>query len=54
MKNNRSLLENSEFVIGKGRLLSLDVLRGLTIAAMILVNDAGSWNHIYAPLRHAE
>lgn len=54
MKNNRSLLENSEFVIGKGRLLSLDVLRGLTIAAMILVNDAGSGDYIYAPLRHAK
>lgn len=53
MKNNRNLLENSEFVIGKERLLSLDVLRGLTIAAMILVNDPGSWSHLYAPLQHA-
>ena len=36
-----------------GRLLSLDVFRGLTIAAMLLVNTPGSWSHVYAPLRHA-
>lgn len=36
------------------RLLSLDVFRGLTVAAMILVNNPGSWSHIYAPLEHAE
>jgi len=35
------------------RLLSLDVLRGITIAGMILVNDPGSWGAVYAPLRHA-
>lgn len=35
------------------RLLSLDVFRGLTIAGMILVNNPGSWSHVYAPLRHA-
>jgi predicted acyltransferase len=35
------------------RLLSLDVFRGLTIAAMLLVNNPGSWQHIYAPLEHA-
>jgi predicted acyltransferase len=37
-----------------GRLLSLDVFRGLTVAAMILVNNPGDWGAIYAPLRHAE
>lgn len=36
------------------RLLSVDVMRGLTVAGMILVNNPGSWSHIYAPLRHAE
>lgn len=36
------------------RLLSLDVMRGITIAGMILVNNPGSWGHIYAPLEHAE
>lgn len=35
------------------RLMSIDVLRGLTIALMILVNTPGSWSHIYSPLRHA-
>jgi predicted acyltransferase len=35
------------------RLLSLDVFRGLTIAGMLLVNDPGSWEHIYPPLEHA-
>ncbi|KLT64514.1 acyltransferase family protein [Pedobacter sp. BMA] len=38
----------------KQRLLSLDFFRGLTVAAMILVNNPGSWGHIYAPLEHAE
>lgn len=36
------------------RLLSLDFFRGLTVATMILVNNPGSWSHIYAPLEHAE
>jgi predicted acyltransferase len=36
------------------RLGSLDVFRGATIAAMILVNNAGDWNKTYAPLLHAE
>ncbi len=37
----------------KTRLLSLDVFRGFTVAAMILVNNPGDWGHIYAPLKHA-
>jgi predicted acyltransferase len=36
------------------RLISLDALRGFTIMAMITVNDPGSWDHVYAPLLHAE
>ena len=36
------------------RLLSLDVFRGMTIAAMILVNNPGSWSYVYAPLQHAQ
>ena len=36
------------------RLLSLDFFRGLTIAAMILVNNPGDWSHVYPPLLHAE
>ena len=35
------------------RVLSVDVLRGLTIAFMILVNDPGDWAHVYAQLDHA-
>jgi len=34
------------------RLLALDVFRGITIAGMILVNNPGSWNNVYAPLKH--
>jgi predicted acyltransferase len=36
------------------RLASVDALRGITVAAMLLVNDPGDWGHVYAPLRHAE
>jgi predicted acyltransferase len=35
------------------RVLSIDVLRGVTIAFMILVNDAGDGRHTYAQLDHA-
>ncbi len=35
------------------RLLSLDAFRGATIAAMILVNNPGTWSAIYPQLRHA-
>ena len=35
------------------RLKSLDIIRGITIAGMILVNNPGSWGHIYTPLEHA-
>ena len=44
----------NRFDLPPHRLLSLDAFRGLTIAAMILVNNPGSWAHVYAPLRHAE
>jgi predicted acyltransferase len=37
----------------KPRLLSLDVFRGLTIAAMLVVNNPGTWAAVYPPLRHA-
>ncbi|MDT4968045.1 MAG: hypothetical protein QOJ64_2782 [Acidobacteriota bacterium] len=40
--------------IPSGRVLSLDVFRGLTIAGMILVNNPGTWASIYWPLEHAE
>src|SRR5436190_18461137 len=36
------------------RLVSLDAFRGATIALMVLVNTAGDYRHVYAPLQHAE
>jgi predicted acyltransferase len=36
-----------------GRLVSLDVFRGITIAGMVLVNNPGTWSSIYWPLEHA-
>lgn len=36
------------------RLLAVDILRGITIAGMLLVNNPGTWSHLYAPLSHAE
>jgi hypothetical protein len=36
------------------RVVSLDAFRGLTIAAMVLVNEPGTWSAIYPPLKQAE
>jgi predicted acyltransferase len=36
------------------RIPALDAFRGFTVAAMLLVNNPGSWSAVYAPLRHAE
>jgi predicted acyltransferase len=41
-------------VESKTRLKSLDILRGATIAGMLLVNNAGDWGKTFAPLLHAE
>ena len=41
-------------IAGPPRMLSVDVLRGLTMAFMILVNDPGDWSHVFSPLDHAE
>ena len=46
--NNKTHLNTST-----QRFQSLDAFRGLTIAGMILVNTPGSWQYVYAPLRHA-
>ena len=35
------------------RLASVDALRGVTVAAMLLVNDPGDWSHVFRPLDHA-
>jgi len=37
----------------KSRFLSLDILRGITLAAMILVNTSGNGTYTYGPLQHA-
>ena len=37
----------------KERFYSLDVFRGATVCLMIMVNNPGSWEHIYAPLDHS-
>ena len=36
------------------RVISIDVLRGITIAFMILVNDPGDWAHVYGQLDHSK
>lgn len=42
--------------VATGRWIGLDALRGLAIAAMILVNNPGRWGsaYQYGPLRHAD
>lgn len=41
-------------ILAGNRLLSLDAFRGLTIAAMVLVNNPGSQDYVYPLLQHAE
>lgn len=36
------------------RLRSVDAFRGLTMAAMVIVNNPGDWTAVYRPLLHAE
>ena len=38
--------------LSTNRYVALDVLRGMTVAGMILVNNPGSWGHIFPPLAH--
>ena len=45
---------SSQLQASPKRLVSLDFFRGLTVAAMIMVNNPGDWQHIYAPLEHAK
>src|SRR6186713_2138498 len=49
----RAALPNSPSIAPRERLLSLDVFRGMTVAAMLLVNNPGSWDAVYPPLEHA-
>jgi len=48
------MMQPSTLKTSQPRLLSLDVFRGITVAMMTLVNNPGSWGHIYPPLEHAE
>lgn len=47
-------MSTSTALSGQRRLTSLDVFRGLTLAGMIMVNNPGSWKHVFEPLRHAQ
>ena len=47
------IAQPSVTVAAPARVISIDVLRGLTIALMILVNDPGDWAHTYTQLDHA-
>ncbi len=38
----------------KNRLLSIDIMRGMTIFFMIIVNTPGTWKYVYPPLLHAK
>lgn len=46
-------LHQPKLIYLKQRFYSLDVFRGATVCLMILVNNPGSWGHIYDPLEHA-
>jgi len=40
--------------MNQNRIISIDVLRGITIFLMIVVNTPGSWSHVFAPFLHAK
>ena len=40
--------------LGADRDRALDFFRGATVALMILVNNPGTWKHLYPPLEHAQ
>lgn len=41
-------------MLDKKRLISLDAFRGFTIALMLLVNNAGDWDHVFKQLEHSQ
>ena len=50
-----SALESGERSPGmQSRLTSIDVFRGVTMAAMVVVNTPGDWGNVYWPLLHAD
>ena len=44
--------QTEQSAANRERLDALDAYRGLTIAAMITVNNPGTWSYVYGPLRH--
>src|ERR1700686_1571622 len=50
----QSDIPKAAWVSSSSRLMSLDLFRGVTIAGMILVNNAGDEPRSYWPLKHAE
>lgn len=44
----------NKLTLMKERMLSIDVLRGMTIFMMIIVNTPGSWAYVWSPLKHAD
>src|SRR5713226_5807183 len=54
ISTSRSAAQNEHLSSKPERLISLDLFRGVTIAAMILVNDPGDGPSSYWPLRHAQ
>lgn len=53
MGETQPVIDSKPIFVKAPRLLSLDFFRGFTVASMILVNNPGSWAHIYAPLEHS-
>ena len=51
-RKHNSLPTHTIQMTEKNRIQALDIMRGITIAGMIMVNNPGSWSTIYAPLRH--
>ena len=54
LERTKAVAAKSQTELPSGRLVSLDLFRGITIAGMILVNNPGNWQYVYSPLRHAE
>lgn len=40
--------------MGKIRISSIDIFRGMTMVLMVIVNNPGDWGHIYHPFKHAD
>ena len=47
-------MNNTKLNKSSGRLISLDAFRGITIAAMLLVNFPGNGDSVFAPLKHSK